>query len=73
MLYLLQITFHCLYQIKNLCYNKIKAFYSPIDDTSLQKSVAALLKTVGVGKIKPNILLMGFIGDWKTCDRDYLN
>ena len=56
-----------------LRYNKIKAFYSLIDDTSLQRGVAALLKTVGVGKMKPNILLMGFKDDWRTCDRDYLS
>ena len=63
-------------------YNKIKAFYSLIDDTmvsclcadcSLQRGAAALLKTVGDGKMKPNILLMGFKDDWRTCDRDYLN
>jgi solute carrier family 12 (sodium/potassium/chloride transporter), member 2 len=53
--------------------NKIKAFYSLIDSMNLHKGVTALLETVGVGKMRPNILLMGYKNDWQTCDRDALD
>jgi solute carrier family 12 (sodium/potassium/chloride transporter), member 2 len=43
-----------------------------VDNMSLRRGVAALLETVGVGKMRPNILLMGYKNDWQTCDRDAL-
>ncbi|KAJ0174949.1 hypothetical protein K1T71_009090 [Dendrolimus kikuchii] len=36
---------------------RMKAFYSLVDDAG------------GLGKLRPNILMMGFKEDWQTCDR----
>ncbi|KAJ1522323.1 hypothetical protein ONE63_002619 [Megalurothrips usitatus] len=45
---------------------KIKAFYSLVDGLRFEEGAKALLQTSGIGKLKPNVLLMGFKSDWKT-------
>ena len=32
-----------------------------------------MLQVSGVGKMKPNILLMGYKKDWRTCDKESLD
>ncbi|XP_060804518.1 bumetanide-sensitive sodium-(potassium)-chloride cotransporter [Amyelois transitella] len=49
---------------------KIKAFYTVVDDCSFKDGASALIQTSGLGKLKPNILMMGFKEDWLTCDRN---
>jgi len=58
---------------KYLRTNKIKGFCSLIDNVEMQQGVAAMLEVAGVGKMKPNILLMGFKNDWCTCDQQSLD
>ncbi|XP_072764865.1 bumetanide-sensitive sodium-(potassium)-chloride cotransporter [Anoplolepis gracilipes] len=53
--------------------NKIKAFYSLVDSASFQDGATSLLQAAGLGKMRPNILLMGYKQDWATCPRDNLN
>ncbi|KAK3929264.1 Bumetanide-sensitive sodium-(potassium)-chloride cotransporter [Frankliniella fusca] len=45
---------------------KIKAFYSLVDGLRFEEGAKALLQTCGIGKLKPNVLLMGFKADWRT-------
>ncbi|XP_066147289.1 bumetanide-sensitive sodium-(potassium)-chloride cotransporter isoform X2 [Euwallacea fornicatus] len=47
--------------------NKIKGFYTSIDGTDFEHGATALLQTVGIGKLTPNVLLMGYKNDWTTC------
>lgn len=54
---------------KWLAARKIRAFYSVIDDISFEEGVRCLLQVSGFGKFSPNILLMGYKANWKTCDR----
>ncbi|KOC64235.1 Bumetanide-sensitive sodium-(potassium)-chloride cotransporter [Habropoda laboriosa] len=53
--------------------NKIKAFYSLVDGANFQEGVTSLLQAAGLGKMRPNILLMGYKHDWATCPRKNLN
>ncbi|KAK0180491.1 hypothetical protein PV327_006127 [Microctonus hyperodae] len=53
--------------------NKIKAFYTVVDSANFQDGTTSLLQTVGLGKLRPNILLMGYKQDWAICPRDDLN
>ncbi|XP_029733780.2 bumetanide-sensitive sodium-(potassium)-chloride cotransporter isoform X1 [Aedes albopictus] len=46
---------------------KIRGFYQPIDSLSFEEGVHALIQTSGVGKLSPNIVLMGYKSDWMTC------
>ncbi|CAH1106034.1 unnamed protein product [Psylliodes chrysocephalus] len=52
--------------------HKLKGFYMQIDGMSFEEGCKALSKACGIGKLKPNILLMGFKNDWQTCPREDL-
>ncbi len=39
----------------------------------LQQGASALLQAVGVGKMKPNILLLGYKNDWQVCEKHSLD
>lgn len=52
--------------------HKIKGFYSLVDGKDFESSARALMQASGVGKLKPNIVLMGFKLDWNKCNRDDL-
>ena len=53
---------------KYLLHNEIKAFCSVIDAVDFDSGVRAMLQVTGVGKMRPNLLLMGYKNDWRTCD-----
>ncbi|XP_076252109.1 sodium chloride cotransporter 69 isoform X2 [Rhynchophorus ferrugineus] len=55
-----------------LAAHKLKAFYQQVDGVSFQEGARALMKVCGIGKLKPNILLMGYKTDWQTCVKDEL-
>ncbi|VDM96051.1 unnamed protein product [Thelazia callipaeda] len=44
--------------------NKFKAFYSPFADPSLRSGAQHLLQMAGIGRLRPNILMMGFKNNW---------
>ncbi|XP_046634308.1 bumetanide-sensitive sodium-(potassium)-chloride cotransporter-like [Daphnia pulicaria] len=46
--------------------HKTKSFYSLMDNISFPNGVGALLQATGVGKMKPNILLLGYQSEWRT-------
>ncbi|OXA61877.1 Bumetanide-sensitive sodium-(potassium)-chloride cotransporter [Folsomia candida] len=53
--------------------NKLKGFFNLVDDMSFQEGSKALLQASGVGKLRPNVLLMGFKNNWNTCNFEELN
>ncbi|TMW51827.1 hypothetical protein DOY81_003072 [Sarcophaga bullata] len=53
---------------KYLNARKIKAFYNVVDGFSMDDGVKALLKSTGFGKLTPNIMIMGYKGNWRECD-----
>jgi solute carrier family 12 sodium/potassium/chloride transporter 2 len=48
--------------------NKIKAFYALVDGIKFEIAARALLQASGLGKLKPNVLMMGYKSDWRTCN-----
>lgn len=50
-----------------LAARKVKAFYNVVEGLDFETGVRALIQTSGVGKLAPNILLMGYKSDWSTC------
>jgi solute carrier family 12 sodium/potassium/chloride transporter 2 len=56
-----------------LRFTNIKGFCSVADNSNLHTGVAAMLGLSGVGKVKPNILMMGYKNDWLTCDKKSLD
>ncbi|XP_069018545.1 solute carrier family 12 member 3 isoform X1 [Embiotoca jacksoni] len=45
---------------------KVKSFYRGMEATELRSGVNMLLQGAGLGRIKPNVLLMGFKKDWHS-------
>ncbi|XP_061881166.1 solute carrier family 12 member 2-like isoform X1 [Entelurus aequoreus] len=47
---------------------RIKAFYAPVFSDSLRHGVQFLLQSVGLGRLKPNTLVLGFKSNWMDGD-----
>ncbi|XP_046634344.1 bumetanide-sensitive sodium-(potassium)-chloride cotransporter-like isoform X2 [Daphnia pulicaria] len=58
---------------RHLRKNEIKGFCSLIANVDLPSGTSAMLEVVGVGKIMPNILFIGFKNDWRVCDKNSLS
>lgn len=56
-----------------LRFTNIKGFCSVADNSNLNEGVASMLCLSGVGKVKPNILMMGYKSDWSNCNRNLLD
>ncbi|KAG7314051.1 hypothetical protein KOW79_022547 [Hemibagrus wyckioides] len=63
--------------VKWLNSRKIHSFYSPFKGNSLREGTQHLMQASGLGKLKPNTLVMGFKTNWKECSpynlEDYVN
>ncbi|KAE9548555.1 hypothetical protein FO519_008237 [Halicephalobus sp. NKZ332] len=51
----------------------IKSFYTSVANPNLRSGAQALLQTVGLGRLKPNIVLVGFKQNWGSKGREGLN
>ncbi|XP_050441187.1 bumetanide-sensitive sodium-(potassium)-chloride cotransporter isoform X2 [Adelges cooleyi] len=56
-----------------LNYHKIKGFYVQIDGTNFEDGAKSLMQTVGLGKLKPNIVMLGYKTNWFKCSTNDLN
>lgn len=45
---------------------KIKAFYDIVQNNEFESGVRALIQTSGIGKLAPNIVLVGYKSNWRT-------
>uniref|UniRef100_A0A671N2S6 Solute carrier family 12 member 1 n=1 Tax=Sinocyclocheilus anshuiensis TaxID=1608454 RepID=A0A671N2S6_9TELE len=45
---------------------KRKAFYTPVASENLQRGAEALMQASGLGRMKPNTVMLGFKRDWRT-------
>ncbi|XP_058268624.1 solute carrier family 12 member 2 isoform X3 [Hemibagrus wyckioides] len=48
--------------------NNSKAFYTPVIAEDLRLGTQYLLQAAGLGRLKPNTLVLGFKNDWKNAD-----
>lgn len=46
---------------------RVKGFYNYVTAESLSDGAMSLLQNSGLGKLKPNTLMLGFKGDWQSC------
>ena len=44
---------------------KIEAFYYIKEDESFSKGAKSLMELTGIGKLRPNVLLMGYKSNWQ--------
>ncbi|XP_063227060.1 bumetanide-sensitive sodium-(potassium)-chloride cotransporter [Bacillus rossius redtenbacheri] len=47
--------------------HKIKSFFSVVDGLRFEDAARSLMQASGVGKMRPNVVLMGFKNDWQSC------
>ncbi|KAG7270042.1 hypothetical protein CRUP_036869 [Coryphaenoides rupestris] len=47
---------------------KRKAFYTAVASEDFRQGIDILLQAAGLGRMKPNILMMGFKQDWRTAN-----
>lgn len=52
---------------------KVKSFLSIVDGFSFEAGAKAMFQSSGIGKLAPNVLMMGFKHDWRTCYWEDLN
>lgn len=52
--------------------NNVKAFFCPVDGMNFEAGANSLLQAYGVGKLRPNILLMGYKSNWRHCSKEDL-
>jgi len=52
--------------------NKIKAFYALVDGINFEMAARALMQATGIGKMKPNVFMMGYKSNWKNCKSEEL-
>jgi len=57
--------------------HKKRGFYTLVEDESFERGCKSIMQVAGLGKLKPNMVLMGFKENWKACNRqelkDYFN
>ena len=47
---------------------KVKSFFELSDNNRFAAGVRSLAQNVGIGKLRPNVVLMGFKSDWSDCE-----
>nr|CAD7437550.1 unnamed protein product [Timema bartmani] len=51
--------------------HRVKAFFT-LTEGDFEPSARAFMQMCGLGKFRPNMLLMGYKSDWQTCDKEDL-
>ncbi|XP_048091902.1 solute carrier family 12 member 3-like isoform X2 [Alosa alosa] len=63
--------------VKWLNLRKVRSFYTVLNGDSLREGTKTLMQSTGLGKLKPNLLVMGFKTNWRGCSpysmEDYVN
>lgn len=52
--------------------NKIKGFYTIVDNIKFEDGSKTLMQSSGIGKLSPNVLMLGYKNNWMACNRDDL-
>ncbi|KAL7639645.1 UNVERIFIED_CONTAM: hypothetical protein RMT77_010147 [Armadillidium vulgare] len=52
---------------------KIRSFYTILEAKNIEEGSRYLFQLVGLGKLRPNMVLLGFKSDWRDCDNEELN
>ncbi|CAG0898086.1 unnamed protein product [Cyprideis torosa] len=50
----------------------VRGFLSILDDKSLKNGARSLMLCSGIGKVRPDIILVGYKQDWSTCSEEAL-
>lgn len=56
-----------------LKFHRIKAFYAQVDDVTFEEGAKSLMQATGLGKLRPNVVLMGYKSKWMVSPRKELD
>ncbi|GAB6029314.1 solute carrier 12 [Chamberlinius hualienensis] len=51
-----------------LAQRKIRSFFGLVESENMVLGAKSLMQVTGIGKLKPNMVLMGYKTNWRTCD-----
>ncbi|KAF7492611.1 Solute carrier family 12 member 2 [Sarcoptes scabiei] len=54
--------------IQYLIQKNIKAFLNLVQESTLSQGVKSMIQSVGIGKLRPNIIMLGYKSNWHDCD-----
>ncbi|KAB7507823.1 Solute carrier family 12 member 2, partial [Armadillidium nasatum] len=52
--------------------HKIRSFFALVEAQDLEEGSRFLFQLVGLGKLRPNMVLMGYKSNWRECDKEEL-
>ena len=52
--------------------HKKKGFYTLVEEESFERGAHSIMQISGLGKLRPNMIMMGYKKDWLSCDRQEL-
>ncbi|KAF4526779.1 hypothetical protein B566_EDAN012319 [Ephemera danica] len=52
--------------------HRTRSFFCLVEDPNFEVACQSLIQLAGLGRLRPNLLLMGYKGDWSTCHREEL-
>lgn len=52
-----------------LARHKKKGFYTIVEDESFENGCKSIMQICGLGKLRPNMIMMGYKADWTKCSR----
>jgi len=64
----------CLKEANQFIQNhKLRAFFNMVDGLNFEQGARALLQATGIGKLRPNVLLMGYKNEWLLSPNEELH
>jgi hypothetical protein len=52
---------------------KVKSFFTSVANPSFRNGTLSLIQTAGLGKLRPNVLALGYKQDWNNCDQSAID
>ncbi|XP_072153049.1 bumetanide-sensitive sodium-(potassium)-chloride cotransporter isoform X2 [Bemisia tabaci] len=52
--------------------NKIRGFFNVVQSDTFESAAKSVIQAAGIGKLRPDILMVGFKEDWRDCPYDEL-
>lgn len=52
---------------------RIKGFFIVVDGLPMDEAAKSMMQSSGVGKLRPNVVLMGYKTDWQKCPDEDLH
>lgn len=55
-----------------LTVRKIKSFFTIVDGLKFELGARGVMQAAGVGRMRPNVLMLGYKNNWPVCSKEEL-